>query len=151
MISNIRKTRLLHPAEALWLVASPVIKVVLGFALLLAVCYALVGLNPGEVVLAFLVASVEDLAPVISRLVLLWLGYCLLYGLISGCLLDLWSMALCPGRLGVILERRRFFLTGFVSPRPGNLLRFLHLSVRQLLTRGHPVSLWVAGHSAQLE
>ena len=139
------------PSELAWAFFAPFVQLIGGFALLLAVLYLMIDVDPTAPVGNYLFDAVGESLPLAGFLVTLWVFYCVVYLWVRGQVRDLRTVVQAPGRLGGISIRRGFFCW----PQRVVAVTFVSLFYQvRLCYACLPVWLangWQAGDSVQLE
>lgn len=143
---------MLRPGDLARALFLPFVRVIGGFALLLAALYLMIGVDPTVPVGNFVVDSVTASLPLVERLFAVWLLYTLTYLLLGACRQDLWVIALFLGRLREISALSEFSTVFSRVPDRLKLFRPLELQARRWLDpTGRQYPGWVRGLSPQLE
>ena len=144
--------KILHPWELGKALAAPVLYVMGGIVLLLAMGYLMMGLDPVWPVQQFLSGSSVSVQPLVSLIVVVWTFYCIAYLLLTSHTAGLWLMESSPAR------RLRAWMHQLPSSLNGQAPGFLPgtetASQVAMLRTGsvrRPTAGWAPGFSQQVE
>ena len=131
--------------------ARPLLVVVGGFALFLAVLHLVVGEDPSGHVGGFLIGSVDALGPYAAFLIVLWLYYFSVYLVAGACVDDLRTIAQAPDWLVGFLRQHLLAFRQASTLLVQFVPSLFPVHLYQLHPPGLQVAGWRAGDSAQLE